>query len=195
MYQECLSCPKLGVSCDGPNFVAMPAHDLLEWCKTRKARLGLSNADLAEMSGTPKGTIDRLFAGDHNDFKYETMRPLVKALVGGEWSGSPCPEPHDISEIARLKEVIQEREEQHRKEKEELKAEYTKSMSFVTSQMNDKRTAIVVLSILLGIALSLIIGFLIYDRINPHVGFFWLETGEVEETTGEVTTDDLDIQF
>ena len=35
MYLECVSCPKLGITCKGPNFVAMPAHDLWEWCKKR----------------------------------------------------------------------------------------------------------------------------------------------------------------
>ena len=89
MYHECLSCHKLGVSCDGPNLFALSSREILEWCKKRKSKLQLSNAKLAELSGTPKGTIDRIFAGD-SDFKHETIRPIVRALIGGDFSGDPC---------------------------------------------------------------------------------------------------------
>lgn len=101
MYLECVACPKIGVSCDGPNFVALSASQLLEWCSQRKSYLRMSHAKLAELSGMPKGTIDRLFArqGEAPDFRYETIRPLVKALIGGEWSGDPCPDPADTEKV------------------------------------------------------------------------------------------------
>ena len=70
MYKDCLNCPELGVTCDGPNFVAMTAAEILEWCKLRKAYLKMSNAKLSEISGVPKDTIDRLLSGEHLDFKY-----------------------------------------------------------------------------------------------------------------------------
>lgn len=93
MYHECIMCPQLGITCDGPNFLAVSAQQILEWCKKRKKFLGLSNAKLAEMSNQPKGTIDRLFAGEHYDFKFETIRPVIKALIGGPFEGRPCPAP------------------------------------------------------------------------------------------------------
>lgn len=197
MYEECLSCNKLGVSCDGPNFVAMNAHELLEWCKTRKHHLGLSNAKLADLSNMPKGTIDRLFAGEHNDFKYETMRHLVRALVGGKFDDNPCPAPEEFAraeefeqENKRLKEIIQNSETEYRKEIGELKAEHRDDTIFLRNQIHGKNFAIIALAVALAVTVSTIIGFLIYDRINPEVGFFWLED-KIETEYGEETNDVL----
>ena len=184
MYTECLSCPKLGVSCDGPNFVTMSAHDLLEWCKARKLHLDLTNAELSELSRTPKGTIDRLFAGEHNDYKYETIRPLVRALVGGDPGGNPCPAP-EISLEARVSALEQENqkltlqvaqtEQDYEDEIDEIKEEHKEEARFLRGQIKGKNVAIGILSFALTVALSLIIGFLIYDYLNRDVGFFWLE--------------------
>ena len=183
MYFECLSCPKLGVSCDGPNFVAMSAHDLLEWCKTRKTKLGLSNAKLADMSGMPKGTIDRLFAGEHLDFKYETIRPMLKALVGGAWGENPCADPHgQIDE--KLEETVKRLEEEKKNLKEQVKTimeEYREEVAFLKEQVRNeqeaakgRKKAIIILDTSLGITLLIIIVALIIDRLNPDMGFFWL---------------------
>ena len=193
MYQECITCPKIGISCDGPNFIAMSAPELLAWCKARKAQLHLSNAALADMSGMPKGTIDRLFAGEHMDFRYETVRPLVKALVGGkEWSGNPCDNPSD-SEWAELLEKIRHLESEliHRDEKiADLQATNSSMQTLITNtntrttvdkdflrgEMKRKNKTIVILSTFLGLCLLLIIGALVIDRINPEIGFFWLRS-------------------
>lgn len=184
MYLECISCPKMGISCDGPNFVAMSAPELLHWCKSRKAHMGLSNGRLAELSGMPKGTIDRLFAGEHVDFRYETIRPLIKALTGGQWSGSPCPDPND-NETAALKEKaerlarnnmllqshIDRDNEQHQKQLEFLREQ----IKHEQASADGYKRAVVTLSIMLGVALLLIAAALIIDKINPDKGFFWLE--------------------
>ena len=184
MYNECLSCPKLGVSCDGPNFVAMTASELLEWCKARKQILKLSNAKLGELSNTPKGTIDRLFAGEHGDFKYETVRPLLHALVGGVLGGNPCPIPETgleeklaqaVEENKKLAEYIKQIEKDHDEEIDELKDEHREDTRFLRGQVKSKNTAIIILGILLFITLSIIFAALVIDYMNNHIGFFWLE--------------------
>lgn len=168
MYDECLSCPKLGISCDGPNFVAMSARDLLEWCKQRKARLGLTNAKLSEMSHVPKGTIDRLFSGDHMDFKFETVRPLLRCLVGGSFDGNPCPAPDD-NENQHLHEIIEQQKESIRL----LEEENNRMLEFFQGQLAANKKYIITLAILLGVTLLVIIAALIVDRLNPNIGFFW----------------------
>lgn len=116
MYEKCVKCPKVGTTCEGPHFFSMSAPALLEWCKSRKKFLNLSNEKLAELSGIPKGTIDRLLSGEHLDFKFETIRPLIKVLSGGEWIETPCPdEPADFAD-----EKIVHLEEENERLKEKL---------------------------------------------------------------------------
>ncbi len=101
MYKECIYCPKLGTSCPGPKFFEMTAHDLIAWIKERKAHLKMSNARIAELANMSKGTVDSLLTESRTDFRYETIRPILKVLVGGEWVGGPCPDPTS-SERAQL---------------------------------------------------------------------------------------------
>ena len=89
-YEKCVTCLHLGVDCDGPNFIAMEGKGLMEWCKRRKNYLGLSNKELAESSNVPIGTVDRLFAGNYENFRYSTVRPILQVLVGNEWGEHPC---------------------------------------------------------------------------------------------------------
>ena len=108
MYSECIRCPKLGTSCDGPNFAAMQPQQLIAWCKERKKHMGLTNAKLAELSGMSQGTVDSLLANSHADFKFGTIGPMLQVLVGGQWLGDPCADPTgsgDAELIERVKEL------------------------------------------------------------------------------------------
>ena len=183
MYIECVTCSKIGVTCDGPNFMGAPAPELLAWCRARKAHLGLSNAKLADLSGMPKGTIDRLFAGEHIDFRYETIRPLVKALVGGEWSGNPCPDPHDNDNAELLEQIEKLKADNTRLQgqADNIERHYDKELQFMREPLDYEhstrrniRIALIVVSVLLCIALLGIIAALIVDRLNGDMGFFWL---------------------
>lgn len=183
MYTECIKCPKLGVSCDGPNFVAMSSTELIKWCKQRKSYLGISNQKLAEMSNIPVGTINRLFAESNLDFKHETIRPMVQALVGGKWKGKPCPNPDEHieeklhiaeDENARLKDIVTKNESDHRKGIESQQVAYIESIKLLRQQLRDKNIAIVVLSIFFVASLALIFGYLVYDFLHPEWGMFWL---------------------
>lgn len=183
MYNECITCPKLGVSCDGPNFVAMSAMELLNWCKQRKKHLDISNAELAELSGTPKGTIDRLLSGEHMDFRYETMRPLVKALVGAEWSGIPCPDVSetDASQKQKRIEQLEHENSDMRTQMEHMQIKHEEELSFMRHQCSHEqeaydtcKKALIVVSVLLGIAVCVIIAALIVDIMREDRGFFWM---------------------
>lgn len=178
MYEKCVKCPKVGVTCEGPHFFTMPAEELLDWCKERKKFLKLSNEKLSELTymqkgniltGVPKGTIDRLFSGEHLDFKYETMRPIIKVLAGGEFVEAPCPEePNNFADenICRL-------EEENARLKEHLVDEQEKT-SFFKEQYSFRGKAIIALTAFLGISILLIFAALIIDLANHDVGFFWV---------------------
>lgn len=176
MYEKCVKCPKVGISCEGPHFFTMSAAGLLEWCKERKKFLKISNEKLAELSGIPKGTIDRLFSGEHLDFKFETIRPIIKVLAGGEWIEAPCPdEPDNFSDekIAKLDEKITNLEEENQKLKDRL-AEEKENSSFIKEQFKYRGKAIVTLTSFLGIAVAVIIAALIIDLLHHDFGFFWV---------------------
>lgn len=167
MYLECVSCPKLGSSCDGPNFVAMSAQDLLEWCKMRKAKLGLSNAKLAELSGTPKGTIDRLLSGDHPDFKYETIRPMIKALVGGSFSGNPCPDSQPQVVPSPDPELVLQ---VHDLEKDLGFAD--KTISHLEDSIKSWKRTIYAMMALCGVLAVSLVGYINMDMNNTNIGLF-----------------------
>lgn len=190
MYQECVSCPKLGVSCDGPNFASRPAAELVSWCKARKDFLKLSNGRIAEMAGMSKGTVDGLFASAHADFRFETIRPVLRVLVGGEFPGMPCPEPSS-SEKAAYEERIRQLEKdiewrddkiQHlTKNNDAMQLLITNTnkrnadtQDFLRKQINNKNKVIALLAVLLAVCLIVIVGALVIDRLNPDIGFFWL---------------------
>ena len=191
MYSECVRCPKLGKECDGPNFVAMPPQELIAWCKERKKHMGLTNAALADMTGMSQGTIDGLLANTHADFKFGTIRPLLQILVGGKWLGDPCADPTgtvDAQLQARVKELESEIKWRDDKlhhyavELEEIKllvknnnARHSKTQEVLSEQLRSKNKAIAILSTFLGLALAVIIGALIVDRLDPSKGFFWLD--------------------
>lgn len=181
MYKDCINCPKLGDSCDGPNFMGMTAAQLLAWCKERKNHLHLTNAKLAELSGMAKGTIDRLLAGEQADFRYESIRPMIKVLVGGSFDGNGCPDPDahkDEQKIESQHEIIQHLEaenERIRRDAAEAKEDYKQQIDYIKQQMTYKHTAIVVLSIFLAICVTVIIAALVVDHLNSDIGFFWID--------------------
>ena len=191
MYKECLSCPKLGVSCDGANFIAMTAHELLEWCKLRKQRLGLSNARLAEMSNIPKGTIDRVFAADTTDCKYETIRPIVKALVG-DWTQNPCPSSETAkqdehlhaeldrlqAENERLRQHILDTETRHAEDSARTKQNTATVLAMFEGQLRFKNRAIVCLAFAVVLLLMCAVGIYAYDSANFDRG--WITNQEAE---------------
>lgn len=177
MYEKCIKCSKLGVTCEGPHFFTMSAEELLEWCKERKKFLNLSNEKLSELSyiqkgnipnGVPKGTIDRLFSGEHQDFKYETGRPLIKVLAGGEFVEAPCPEDPNCFADERISML----EEENAKLKERLADEQEKA-SFFKEQYSFRGKAIITLTAFLGMSILLIFAALIIDLSSHDLGFFW----------------------
>ena len=89
-YNICVSCSRIGQTCDGPNFLAMSVEQWCEWCHLRRDYLNWKNQTIAEKSGLSKISIDRIMAGDVKDLRITTMQSVTKALVNGAWGQSPC---------------------------------------------------------------------------------------------------------
>ena len=89
-YNICISCSRIGQTCDGPNFLAMSVDRWCEWCRLRRDHLKWKNTTIAEKSGVSKISIDRIMAGDVKDLRITTMQAVTRALVNGTWGQSPC---------------------------------------------------------------------------------------------------------
>ena len=89
-HNVCISCPRIGQTCDGPNFLAMTVERWCEWCHLRRDFLGWKNSKLAEKSGLSRISIDRIMSGDVKDLRITTIQAVTKALVNGAWGKSPC---------------------------------------------------------------------------------------------------------
>ncbi|MBQ0036737.1 MAG: hypothetical protein KBT35_07475 [Firmicutes bacterium] len=65
-----------------PEVLSLNPKELIAWCNNRKKEKRLSNAKLAEITGVPEGTIDRIFTGKNLEFRYSTIQPIVSYLIG-----------------------------------------------------------------------------------------------------------------
>lgn len=65
-----------------PDILSLNSKDLIDWCNNRKKEMHLSNAKLANLTGVPEGTIDRILTGKNLEFRYSTIQPIVKLLIG-----------------------------------------------------------------------------------------------------------------
>ena len=92
-FEKCLTCPLIkGQQCAGPNFMTASTKEIVEWIIAYQKLNAITNAQLAESSGIPKGTIDGL--KHRADVRHDTLYPIIKALIelsGGVWGGSACP--------------------------------------------------------------------------------------------------------
>lgn len=181
MYKECLECKKLGNPCDGPNFMAMNTDDLIHWCNERKKQLpGLTYDRIVEQTGLSKGTVSGFFSGKHTDYRIETVRPILKMLVGGEWENSPCGDP-TAEERARYEDKIRQLEADIAWRDDKINHILAEEKYLKEQIANERATiktlkrALIAVSTLLGLALTLIIIALIVDRLNGDMGFFWLD--------------------
>lgn len=52
----------------------------LEKIEEYKRKLGLTTAELAEKSGVPKGTLDKILSGVTKDPKLETLKAIARVL-------------------------------------------------------------------------------------------------------------------
>ena len=89
-HNICISCPKIGQTCDGPNFLAMSVDRWCEWCHLRRDYLKWKNQTIADKAGVSKISVDRIMAGDVKDLRITTMQAVTKALVNGVWGQSAC---------------------------------------------------------------------------------------------------------
>lgn len=196
-YEKCLDCKQIGIDCDGPNFLAMDAVELGQWCdEKRKTIPGMTYDRIEAETGISKTAVYNFLKGKHPDCRLETIRPIVKLITGGKWDDNPCGSVTNSEKAAyeeRIKELEKLLDYEVRWRDEKLKhlestnasmqtlvtntnARYTKDKDFLREQIRNRNKAVTVLSVCLGICLLVIIGALVIDKLDPSKGFFWLKS-------------------
>ena len=89
-----------------PQIMSLNPSDLIKWCRNRKQFLGVSNQRIAEQTGVPVGTIDRIMAGKYTEFRYSSIQPVVAMLIGIE-EETPKPEIADAQQIQDYYDIIE----------------------------------------------------------------------------------------
>ena len=126
--------------------------------KRRKEQKGLTAQQLADQSGVPLSTISRIFAGHTDSPTFSTVSALARVL------------DLSLDELAGISVRPDPLTEAERKELEMLREEKALLLKYLDVK---NRWIRILFFVVLAFA-ALIIGALIYDRLNPGVGFFWL---------------------
>lgn len=72
-------------------------RELIDWCNARCKELGVSRSKLAETTGVPESTLDRILTGKNPEFRYSSIQPIIAYLVGYR-RATPEPDRKDESQ-------------------------------------------------------------------------------------------------
>ena len=146
-YNICVSCTRLGETCDGPNFLAMSVDRWCEWCHLRRDFLKWKNQTIADKSGISKISIDRIMAGDVKDLRITTMQAVTRALVDGVWGHAPCvlvtetekeiyvDNPAIIAQCQHLQNTLEHLSEDYKSELATVREAAQKKIDFLMAQV------------------------------------------------------------
>ena len=149
-YNICISCAKLGQTCDGPNFLAMSVERWCEWCRLRRDHLKWKNQTIADNARLSKVSIDRIMGGDVKDLRITTMQAVTKALVNGAWGHSPCvlvtetekeiyvDNPVIIAQCQHLQNTLDTLSAEYKTEMKAVREEAQKKIDFLREQITIK---------------------------------------------------------
>ena len=192
--QKCRDCTHPGRACI-PYLMTLSQADTFDWCKIRKESMCLSNEDIADRTGVPKSTIDRIFSPRDTDSRFSTMQPVICVLSGCTHEELDCNNDsrpssealleglkvkdnlihHLEEEVARQSSLIKHLQADAQANIDRAKQEEAESLAYMKKKEKGHVRVIWLLVGALALTLGLIIAALIVDRLNPEVGFFWLD--------------------
>lgn len=144
--------------------------------KTMKGSLGLSNKELSDLSGVPIGTVNRVMAGRVEAPNFQTIRDLVKAMGGSldeiagsaPAAGEAPPEPEAAQAAGKP--------EQSEPSQPGMPPEAVRAYGVLLQEKQKEiDTKDRWLKRLFGVCCALmgiIIAVLVFDLLNPTMGFF-----------------------
>jgi hypothetical protein len=175
--KDCKNCTHAGKDCF-PYLATLPPNELIAWCKIRKDALRLSSGEIADRSGVPKGTVDRMFSADMSDCRLSTILPILCVLSGCRRDELTC--THDTQDEMTMKEKnahlsdTMARLEAENRNNQETIARIRETVSDMKALARRRMRIISVLAFSLAASLLVIIAALVIDKMNSDVGFIWI---------------------
>lgn len=123
----------------------------IEYLRALKEQSGFTEDQIADLSGVPKGTVTRILAGRTDNPGYQNVADIVKALHGS----------------LDAMEMIQSEEKVHMETETE-----SKLILLYREIVRNKDKWIKVLAITLGAVMAVVLFLLVFDIMNPTVGWF-----------------------
>ncbi len=123
----------------------------LEYLRELKRQSGLTNEQIADLSGVTLKTLNRILSGETESPGFQNVADIVKALHGS------------LDEMAAIK-----AEEDAPMEKETE----SKLVLLYREVIRNKDKWIKTLAIALGAVMSVVLFLLVFDIMNPTVGWF-----------------------
>lgn len=155
MYEKCIGCERLGKDCY-PNLYVMNIEEIREWALALKKHRGLTNAELSDMSGVPKGTIDHAFSNRAREVNYSTFAPLLCTLIGAEKKEMPCSRQLENEEVSAVR-----------------IAEYEARIARTDALLAWRKRVIVFLIVICCILIGFILVGIVVDFMDANIGYFW----------------------
>ena len=123
-----------------------------DYLKALKLKKNLTNQELSDLSGVPVGTINRIMANQTDNPSFQTVCDIVIALDGS------------LDELAGIR---------PKKDSEAENAKYTPEIEAIYKQMiHSKDKWIFRLFVFSCVRVAFIVFLLIFDLLNPNIGFF-----------------------
>lgn len=123
----------------------------IEYLRALKEQSGLTEEQIADLSGVPKGTVTRILVGRTDNPGYQNVADIVKALHGS----------------LDAMEMIQSEEKAHTETETE-----SKLILLYREIIRNKDKWINVLAVCVGVLVAIFILLFLYDILNPTVGWF-----------------------
>ena len=162
--------------------------EFIERIKNEKVRSHLSTAQLSEISKVPKGTLDKLLAGETANPFFSTVRDICIALkISLDYVACiPSPDRDEPDETSLHDEMVKMYERMVT-EKTETIGTQSETINQMNQQLHNQfvsssverdllRSRYMRIILFLGISLSAVLAVvsvvLLYDLLNPNMGYF-----------------------
>lgn len=157
----------------------MTVTDIIDGVILKKNEIGMTNQQLADASGVPKSTVDKICRRDTSNPTMQTILDLA-AAVGYSFSNHPDM-ISPVSEEGNIKDPMV-RQMIHYYERQAIA--YEERIKRVTSHFNmmiaEKNRWIQTLAIIIGLIIAGIVTILLIDLATPDVGWFPHDASSLE---------------